>query len=112
MTAIELTAADESKIEEFAGSLFSACLATMELANVELGIRLGLYEALVGAGPVTAAELARRAGIGATRASGSSSRRWQASSRSTIRHEPRRSASSCCPTRMRTSCSTTTARRA
>ena len=65
MTTIELTAADESKIEEFAGSLFNACLATMELANVELGIRLGLYEALAGAGPVTAAELARRAGIAA-----------------------------------------------
>ena len=39
------------------------CLATMELANVELGIRLGLYEALAGAGPVTPAELADRAGI-------------------------------------------------
>jgi 2-polyprenyl-3-methyl-5-hydroxy-6-metoxy-1,4-benzoquinol methylase len=35
----------------------------MELANVELGVRLGLYEALAGAGPVTAAELAGRAGI-------------------------------------------------
>jgi 2-polyprenyl-3-methyl-5-hydroxy-6-metoxy-1,4-benzoquinol methylase len=65
MTAIELTEADESKIEAFAGSLFNACLATMELANVELGVRLGLYEALAGAGPVTAAELARRTGIAA-----------------------------------------------
>jgi 2-polyprenyl-3-methyl-5-hydroxy-6-metoxy-1,4-benzoquinol methylase len=65
MTAIEVTEADESKIETFAGSLFNACLATMELANVELGVRLGLYEALAGAGPVTAAELARRAGIAA-----------------------------------------------
>ena len=65
MTAIELTAADEGKVEEFAGNLFNACLATMELANVELGIRLGLYEALAGAGPVTAAELARRTGIAA-----------------------------------------------
>ena len=46
MSTIELTAADEAKVEEFAGSLFVACLATMELANVELGIRLGLYEAL------------------------------------------------------------------
>jgi 2-polyprenyl-3-methyl-5-hydroxy-6-metoxy-1,4-benzoquinol methylase len=65
MTAIELTVADESKIEEFAASLFNACLATVELANVELGVRLGLYEALAGAGPVTAAQLARRAGIAA-----------------------------------------------
>ena len=63
MSAIELTAADGAKVEEFAGGLFGACLATMELANVELGIRLGLYEALAGAGPVTAAELADRAGI-------------------------------------------------
>ena len=63
MSAIELTAADEARVEEFAGSLFGACLATMELANVELGLRLGLYEALAGAGGVTAAELAGRAGI-------------------------------------------------
>jgi 2-polyprenyl-3-methyl-5-hydroxy-6-metoxy-1,4-benzoquinol methylase len=63
MPTIQLTEADESKVEEFAGGLFGACLATMELANVELGIRLGLYEALAGAGPVTAGELADRAGI-------------------------------------------------
>lgn len=35
----------------------------MELANIELGARLGLYEVLAGAGPVTAGELASRAGI-------------------------------------------------
>ena len=63
MAAIELTAGDEERVEEFAGALFGACLASMELANVELGVRLGLYEALAGAGPVTAAELADRAGI-------------------------------------------------
>ena len=60
---IELTGDDETKVEEFAGELFAACLATMELANVELGVRLGLYEALAGAGPVTAARLAESAGI-------------------------------------------------
>lgn len=63
MSAIELTAVDEERVEAFAGVLFGACLATMELANVELGVRLGLYDALAGAGPVTAAELADRAGI-------------------------------------------------
>ena len=63
MATIELTTADETKVEEFAGGLFNACLASLELANVELGIRLGLYEALAGAGPVTPAELAARAGI-------------------------------------------------
>ena len=63
MTTIELTDDDEAKVEEFAGSLFMACLASMELANIELGVRLGLYDALAGAGPVTAGELAAKAGI-------------------------------------------------
>lgn len=63
MSTIELTADDETRVEEFAGNLFTACLATMELANVELGVRLGLYEAMAGAGPVTAGELAKSAGI-------------------------------------------------
>src|SRR5215203_1434733 len=63
MVTIELTSEDEAKVEEFSGNLFMACLATMELANVELGVRLGLYEALAGAGAVTAAELATGAGI-------------------------------------------------
>ena len=63
MTTFELSAADEGKIEEFAGNLFMAALATMELANIELGVRLGLYEALAGAGAVTSAELASLAGI-------------------------------------------------
>ncbi len=63
MSTIELTAADEARIEQFAGDLFAGCLASLELANVELGVRLGLYEALAGAGPVTAGELASSAGI-------------------------------------------------
>ncbi len=63
MTPIELTADDEAKVEELAGKLFMACLATMELANVELGVRLGLYEALAGAGAMTPGALAAKAGI-------------------------------------------------
>jgi 2-polyprenyl-3-methyl-5-hydroxy-6-metoxy-1,4-benzoquinol methylase len=63
MKAIELTGEDEAKVEEFAGDLFMACLAAMELANVELGVRLGLYETLAAAGAVTAADLAAGAGI-------------------------------------------------
>lgn len=63
MSTIELTTADEAKVEEFAGNLFMGCLAALELANVELGVRLGLYEALAGAGPTTAGELATAAGI-------------------------------------------------
>lgn len=63
MPVIELTEADESRVEEFAGGLFGACLAAMELANVELGIRLGLYQSMAGAGPLSSAELASRSGI-------------------------------------------------
>jgi 2-polyprenyl-3-methyl-5-hydroxy-6-metoxy-1,4-benzoquinol methylase len=63
MTTIDPSAVDAAKIEEFSGNLFMAALATLELANVELGVRLGLYEALAGAGPVTAAELASSAAI-------------------------------------------------
>lgn len=63
MIAIELTEADGDRVEQFAGTLFEACLGAMELANVELGVRLGLYDALAGAGGLTAADLAGRAGI-------------------------------------------------
>lgn len=63
MGTLELTAEDELKVEEFAGKLFAACLATMELANVELGVRLGLYGALTTGGPMTAGDLAKAAGI-------------------------------------------------
>ncbi len=63
MATIELSGGDDLEVEEFSGKLFMACLATMELANIELGVRLGLYEVLAGAGPVTAAMVADRAGI-------------------------------------------------
>jgi len=63
VSVVEMTANEVAEVEEFAGGLFMACLATMELANVELGVRLGLYEALVVAGPSTAADLALSAGI-------------------------------------------------
>jgi 2-polyprenyl-3-methyl-5-hydroxy-6-metoxy-1,4-benzoquinol methylase len=63
MTTIELTADDEAKVEEFSGNLFMGALAAMELANVELGIRLNLYDALAGAGGLTPSDLAAQAGI-------------------------------------------------
>lgn len=63
MSTIDLTTDDEQQVEEFAGRLFAACLAAMELANVELGIRLGLYEHLAAAGPHTAGSLAAASGI-------------------------------------------------
>ena len=59
---IPLTADDEARVEEFAEKQFMAALAAMELANVELGVRLHLYEALVD-GPLTPPELASAAGI-------------------------------------------------
>jgi len=59
---ITLTAADEPRVEQFAESLFMAALGAMELANAELGVRLGLYEVLAEA-PRTAPELAAAAGI-------------------------------------------------
>lgn len=62
MTSVEVTTADEARVEEFAGTLFMAALATMELANVELGERLGLYEALWEYGPQTSGELANATG--------------------------------------------------
>src|SRR4051794_10822760 len=62
MTTIALNAADEVKVEEFAGNLFMACLGALELANVELGVRLNLYETLYGS-PMTAHELSAKAGI-------------------------------------------------
>jgi hypothetical protein len=43
--------------------LLGGLLGGMELLTVELGVRTGLYAALRDAGPVTAGELAARAGI-------------------------------------------------
>jgi SAM-dependent methyltransferase len=43
--------------------LFGAALGAFDLMGVYLGDRLGLYRAMAGAGPMTAAELANRAGI-------------------------------------------------
>ena len=63
MAVIDLSPGDESAVEEFSGALFMACLASIELANVELGIRLGLYESLAKHGPMTADELATSADI-------------------------------------------------
>lgn len=44
MTTIELEASDNAAVESLSERLFMASLATMELANVELGLRLGLYD--------------------------------------------------------------------
>jgi len=63
MTVVALAPEDQAGVEDFAGRLFMAALATMELANVELGLRLGLYEQLATSGATTSRDLARAAGI-------------------------------------------------
>jgi 2-polyprenyl-3-methyl-5-hydroxy-6-metoxy-1,4-benzoquinol methylase len=62
-TTIDLTQQDTAQVEAFSGQLFMAGLGALELLSVELGLRLGLYEALAGHGPTTVAELASATGI-------------------------------------------------
>ncbi len=50
--------------EALAGRLFEAGLAAIELATIDLGCRLGLYQALATDGALSAPELAKAAGIG------------------------------------------------
>jgi 2-polyprenyl-3-methyl-5-hydroxy-6-metoxy-1,4-benzoquinol methylase len=54
---------DEAKVEELCNRLFLATLDTMEIATVYLGEALGLYQALVETGPITAAKLAEHTGL-------------------------------------------------
>ena len=58
--------ADEQGTERrdaLVGRLFGSILEAMDLLNIYLGDRLGLYRALADGGPATSAELASRAGI-------------------------------------------------
>lgn len=56
---------DEARRDAFAGRVFEAGLATMDLFSVYLGERLGLYRVLSRTGPLTPAAFATRAGIDA-----------------------------------------------
>ena len=58
-TTIEL---NEQKLEAFVERAFADLAASYGGVMVSLGDRLGLYRALAGAGPLTSAELAERAG--------------------------------------------------
>lgn len=60
MTTAEAPTAPQ---EAFAERMFGALIATMELACVHIGDRLGLYAALDAGGPQTSAGLAARAGV-------------------------------------------------
>jgi hypothetical protein len=55
--------ADVEQRDALIGRLFEGLLGAMDLLNVYLGDRLGLYRALATDGPATSAELATRAGI-------------------------------------------------
>ena len=57
------SAAAEARRDELVERLFGAAIGAFELAGVYLGDRLGLYEALAGAGPTAPAELAAKTGI-------------------------------------------------
>src|SRR5947199_25943 len=57
-----VTTSDERR-DALVGRLFEATLGTMDLLNVYLGDRLGLYRVLREGGPATSSELAAGAGI-------------------------------------------------
>jgi 2-polyprenyl-3-methyl-5-hydroxy-6-metoxy-1,4-benzoquinol methylase len=54
---------DTEKVDALSGRIFMAGLEALELLNVEIGLRLGLYAALADRGPSTTDELASAAGI-------------------------------------------------
>jgi SAM-dependent methyltransferase len=56
-------AIDETKLKEFLGRAVGDVAAAMSAVLVVIGDRLGLYQAMAGAGPLTPAQLAERAGI-------------------------------------------------
>ena len=60
---ITITEHDAAQVEALSGRLFIAGLEALELLNVELGLRLGLYAVLAEQGPCTTGELAAAAGI-------------------------------------------------
>lgn len=63
MTTTAPTPIDEARVEQFAGQLLTDFAAAAATAMTVLGDRLGLYRAMTGAGPCTAAELAVGAGL-------------------------------------------------
>ncbi|MGB3684672.1 MAG: class I SAM-dependent methyltransferase [Ornithinimicrobium sp.] len=63
--SVAQAALDEARIEAFAERLLNDVASTSTTLMTIIGDRLGLYEALSGAGPVAAEELARVAGLNA-----------------------------------------------
>jgi predicted O-methyltransferase YrrM len=60
ITEVETT---PQAIEDLAGRLFSEGVGAFHLGTVYIGLKLGLFDALVADGPLTAAELANRTGL-------------------------------------------------
>jgi len=54
---------DEGKLRQFLGKMIVDLGAAMSVPLVRIGIRLGLYKAMDGAGPMTSAELAAKTNI-------------------------------------------------
>jgi len=62
MSATQTPALDESRVEALMGQFVGDLGACLSAATVLVGEKLGLFKALVGAGPVTPAELAESTG--------------------------------------------------
>ncbi|MEA2315147.1 MAG: hypothetical protein QOI03_1839 [Solirubrobacteraceae bacterium] len=56
------TGIDEAKLEQFMGQAVTDMSAAMSAPLMVLGLKLGLYKAMAGAGPLTSAKVAERAG--------------------------------------------------
>ncbi|HEY2225407.1 class I SAM-dependent methyltransferase [Actinomycetospora sp.] len=54
---------DQSRVEQFMGQVITDAAAAISGLTVALGDRLGLYEAMAGAGPLTSTELAGRTAL-------------------------------------------------
>jgi ubiquinone/menaquinone biosynthesis C-methylase UbiE len=63
MTLREDIMIDERKLQEFLGKMIVDLGAAASVPLMRIGVRLGLYKAMDGAGPITSAELAAKANI-------------------------------------------------
>ena len=63
MTTIDMTSIDEEKLGAFMGQAVVDMGATISGPTLLIGEKLGLFKAMMGAGPLTSAEVADRAGV-------------------------------------------------
>jgi hypothetical protein len=62
MTTTDIETIDEAKLEAFVGRAVVDMGAAISGLLLHIGDRLGLYQAMAGAGPITSATLAQRTG--------------------------------------------------